>query len=130
MATLRPCLDCGRPTRGSRCPDHTIDPGYRTEHWQNVRALRLIYDGGLCQLDHPGCTGVATTVHLDPSCAGDHRLATVDNTLSACAHCHGVEDGPRASGYGEGGTPRLETQRGPAGYPRTSGFLCTSLGRG
>lgn len=23
--TLRPCLDCGEPTEGPRCPEHTLD---------------------------------------------------------------------------------------------------------
>jgi hypothetical protein len=36
-------------------------------------------------------------VHLDPSLEGNHHLATLDDIASACAHCHGVVDAPRAS---------------------------------
>lgn len=70
--------------------------GLSTGHWRRVRAARLRLDGHRCQLKHPNCTGKATTVHLDPSCQGNHRLATINNTRSACAQCHGTEDAPRA----------------------------------
>lgn len=92
-----PCLDCGRPCSGPRCAEHTVEKGYATEHWKIIRAERLALDRHICQLAHPSCTGRATTVHLDPTCNGDHTLATLDNTLSACLHCHGVEDGPRST---------------------------------
>ena len=104
--TLRPCLDCGRPSRGPRCPDHAIDYGYDSGHWQLVRAARLALDLNRCQLQLDGCTNTATTVHLDPDCSGNHLLATIDNTTSACLHCHGVVDAPRASGSLTGGVAR------------------------
>lgn len=94
---LRPCLGCGRPTTGSRCADCRIDYGYGLIHWRNLRIARLNLDRRICQLRHDGCTRLATTVHLDPSCGGDHSKATLENTLSACRHCHGVEDGGRAT---------------------------------
>jgi hypothetical protein len=94
----RPCLDCGRPTNGTRCLEHAVHYGYTTPHWQTVRKQRLALDGYLCQLRHNGCTRRATTVHLDPRCNGNHLRATLDNTVSACLHCHGREDGGRASG--------------------------------
>lgn len=154
---LKPCLDCGRPCAGPRCSECTIDPGYSSAHWQSVRAERLVLDGYLCQLGHAGCTGRATTVHLDPSCEGDHAKATIGNTLSACSHCHGVEDGPRAMGYGGGSSlsPRGASHgalvavdpRAPLGersglhvseinlsrvegalHPAGSAFLCTGFG--
>jgi 5-methylcytosine-specific restriction endonuclease McrA len=102
---MRACLDCGTPTPvGNRCARHRIHYGYATSHWLSVRKQRLALDGHLCQLRRDnGCTVRATTVHLDPRCNGNHALATLDNTVSACLHCHGVEDAPRASGYrGEG----------------------------
>jgi hypothetical protein len=95
---LRPCLECGRPCHGSRCAEHAIDYGYETPHWQAVRRARLALDGYRCTFRHPGCTVRATTVHLAPECGGRHALATLDNTRSACLHCHGVEDGGRATG--------------------------------
>jgi hypothetical protein len=111
----RPCLICRRPTNGTRCPEHTRARGYTTAHWQTVRRARLDLDGHRCRLEHDGCTRRATTVHLDPHLNGNHLLATIDNTVSACLHCHGVEDGGRASnGRGVGGTPpsrERETQK-------------------
>lgn len=96
---LRACLSCGRPCQGPRCYQHSTDKGYSTQHWQRTRRARLTIDGYRCQLRHSGCTIHATSVHLDPNCNGDHSLATVSNTLSACASCHGTEDAPRSSGY-------------------------------
>jgi 5-methylcytosine-specific restriction endonuclease McrA len=103
----RPCLVCGTPSDGPRCPEHTqhnYNP--RSAHWRTIRAERLAIDNGECQLQHPGCTRVATSVHLDPAAGGNHSLATIHNTVSACAHCHGVEDGPRGRGY-----PALSARR-------------------
>jgi hypothetical protein len=105
---LRPCLDCGRPTVGARCPAHTIDYCYSSPHWQHVRTARLALDGHLCQFNYPGCTGHATTVHLAPELQGDHSLATLETTRSACHHCHGIEDAPRASGKAATSTTQLE----------------------
>jgi 5-methylcytosine-specific restriction endonuclease McrA len=70
--------------------------GLRSPYWQAVRKARLRLDSGRCVLQHHGCAGAATTVHLSPECGGDHSLATLENTRSACRHCHGVEDGGRA----------------------------------
>lgn len=94
--TLKPCLVCGTPSTESRCKDHEKRYGYSDAHWKRVKAARLLYDNYVCQLNLKGCTLRATTVHLAPECNGDHRLATPDNTLSACLHCHGVIDGARS----------------------------------
>jgi hypothetical protein len=122
---MRPCLKCGRPTTGTRCPEHAIRYGYATSHWQTVRKQRLASDGWLCRLRHDGCTVRATTVHLDPHCNGNHLLATLDNTVSACLHCHGVEDGSRASGNrmvepNTGGTPPNLSENPTRFYPAIS----------
>jgi hypothetical protein len=122
----RACLECGRPTsNGNRCPEHAIRYGYTTPHWQTVRKQRLAYDGHLCQLRRDdGCTVRATTVHLDPACNGNHALATLDNTVSACLHCHGVEDAPRASG-GRGAHWQREILAS-AQYPRMAFGISTA----
>lgn len=70
--------------------------GYARAHWRKVRRARLALDGHRCKLRLAGCTQVATTVHLDSALEGRHDLATLDNTLSACAQCHGRLDGGRA----------------------------------
>lgn len=110
MAIQRTCGSCGHRVPigfGSRCPDcvekdnqrrHAKSKAYGTTtgYWRKLRARVLERDGHRCQLQHHGCTQVARTVHIDPELGGDHRLATMDRCLSACLHCHGVEDAPRA----------------------------------
>lgn len=64
-----------------------------------IRTARLALDHYLCQLGHAGCTIEADTVHLHPDLNGDHLKATLENTTSACRHCHGTEDAPRSNGY-------------------------------
>ena len=67
--------------------------GHHRAHWRRIRAARLTLDGHRCQIRLDGCTGTATSVDLDPRLNGQHDLATLDNTRSACAHCHGKTDG-------------------------------------
>ncbi len=103
-ARICPVATCGAITNGGRCSKHKIDYGYTSQHWRTTRLARLLHDGFQCQLGHKGCTVRATTVHLAPELAGDHRRATLDTTISACAHCHGVEDAPRANVSHTGGS--------------------------
>jgi 5-methylcytosine-specific restriction enzyme A len=48
VSPRRPCLVCGRPTNGSRCPEHTIERpdwrrrGYDAEYDRNRRALLAV----------------------------------------------------------------------------------------
>lgn len=105
-------LGCAKLTRSRRCPPHAAakearDNGRRhdkqrehgrdTAHWRRIRAERLLLAGNRCELGLHGCTGTATTAHLDPALEGDHRAATVDDIRSACAECHGRVDGARAT---------------------------------
>jgi hypothetical protein len=112
---MRSCI-CGRiiPATDRRRPEHARAEnsrraqkakrnGLKTSHWREVRQARLQLDGGLCTLKLNGCTGYAETVHLAPELGGNHQLATLDNTRSACRHCHGVVDAPRShQGRGAG----------------------------
>lgn len=103
---VKSCSICGRRAPGGSCPEHGSpeqrrrarqrDSGRDTKHWQELRRQRLQLDGYLCQLRLEGCTTEATTVHLDPAYGGDHLQAQLGDVVSACLHCHGVEDGPRA----------------------------------
>jgi 5-methylcytosine-specific restriction endonuclease McrA len=136
--SLQPCLDCGTPTSGSRCPKHAAprqaaDSERRnakrrvhrrtTAHWRRLRAAVLARDAHLCRLQLAGCTTRATSVHLNPELGGRHDLAGPADCLSACAHCHGVIDGARTGGRGHDGT------RSESATPRSrSTFLCLSLG--
>jgi 5-methylcytosine-specific restriction endonuclease McrA len=70
--------------------------GTKSAHWQRVRQARLQFDNGRCTFQLGRCTGAAETVHLAPELGGNHLLATLDNTRSACRHCHGVVDAPRS----------------------------------
>jgi 5-methylcytosine-specific restriction endonuclease McrA len=71
--------------------------GRNTAAWQRLRLRRLKLDGYRCQMQWPGCTGKATTVHLHPRLNGDHRQAKITDLFSACSHCHGIVDAPRAT---------------------------------
>lgn len=93
----RPCLACGSPTAGTRCPTCTRDKGYDTTYWYALRRDVLTRDNYRCRLQHDGCTIVATSVHLDPNLKGLHTVAYATDCLAACLHCHGIEDGARAS---------------------------------
>ena len=70
--------------------------GTKSAGWSKLRQQRIQLDAGLCTFRLPGCTGVAETVHLDAELKGNHFAATLDNTRSACRHCHGVIDAPRS----------------------------------
>ena len=86
--TLTTCLDCGTPSRGSRCGVHAAerrayknavygDPSYRS-----ARAAML---GRPCALRLPGCTGVADTAdHVVPVSRGGAGGAL----RPACLHCN------------------------------------------
>jgi hypothetical protein len=90
-------LDSRRRNRKARAN------GTKSAFWRGLREQRIQRDGGLCTFQLPGCTGVAETVHLAAELEGNHYLATLDNTRSACRHCHGVVDAPRSqprSGFG------------------------------
>jgi 5-methylcytosine-specific restriction endonuclease McrA len=69
----------------------------KTTYWRKLRVLALQRDNYRCTLRHPGCTERANTVHIDPRLKGNHLAATLNDCRSACRHCHGVEDAPRAN---------------------------------
>jgi len=121
MPIIRLCARCNQhATHGRYCAAHALEvkqqkqarnkaqdkiKGYHTGHWQRVRKARLELDSHTCTIQLPGCEQVATTVDLDPALHGNHRLATIETTRSACRRCHGAIDGGRRYG------PR--TFRGP-----------------
>jgi 5-methylcytosine-specific restriction endonuclease McrA len=78
--------------RGAIAKQH----GLKTPHWLAIRKARLAMDSGLCTFKLYGCTTYAETVHLASELKGNHLLATLENTRSACRHCHGVTDAPRS----------------------------------
>lgn len=110
---LKPCGNgaCERlvPSGVRFCRDHAAADGarrnakvtrfgYSRPHWRGLRARRLIFAGGMCELRLPGCTGHATHVHLRAELAGNHDAATLEDCRACCASCSGAIDAPRARG--------------------------------
>jgi hypothetical protein len=107
--TLTACLDCGRPSRGSRCSVHTRTAetlrqarqpsrvGYSSPH-QAARRERMRLSGGQCEhIDRDGrrCSHAAReTHHLVPlSVAGANlklaiALCDVTNLRAVCKEHH------------------------------------------
>ena len=120
---MRSCITCGRaiPETDRRCATHAREEnsrraqkakrnGLQTSYWREVRAARLQMDAGLCTFRLRGCSTYAETVHLAAELGGNHLLATLENTRSACRHCHGVVDAPRSHPRGRGRGWDRETQ--------------------
>ena len=108
--TLRPCIDCGTPSPGTRCPDHTVDTKPRAQdrgydHQWNLlsrRARRL----------QPFCSGCGSTEDLqcdhtpeawERKVAGKSiRLKDVQVLCGPCNRDAGVARGRSGT---RGGTP-------------------------
>jgi hypothetical protein len=58
--------------------------GRNTAQWRRIRLSILTRDAYHCRLNHPGCTGTASTVHL---VGGGYHHPNAQY-LSACRHCH------------------------------------------
>jgi len=92
MPFQRPCLRCGTPTRGSRCPScERAHRGTTAERfgsgWARISRLVIERDGGDCQLNLPGCTLEATTAdHIVPRSRGGG--SDMDNLRAACRPCN------------------------------------------
>ncbi len=111
MMRTCPSPGCGRiiPMTERHCPRHKAEEnarrnaknkrfGRNSAHWRKVRKQRLELAGCRCELRLPGCTGLATHVHLDPAYRGEHRIAQVEHTRACCASCSGAIDAPRSRG--------------------------------
>ena len=102
MTLRRPCIDCGTPTNGTRCPLHQREAdarrhakqkahGRNTARWRQLRRQAIARDGGRCTR----CGKPGRSVHLHPSLKGRHDLATLIDCTTLCASCHGTVDAPR-----------------------------------
>lgn len=125
--TLSPCIDCGQPAAGSRCPDHAADhtrdrPNFRARYggnrWDQLsrRARRL----------QPFCTDCGATDNL----ACDHlpsawqrlaagkviRLSDVDVVCTPCNNRRGSSrpGSRRAASDTQGGHPTPHSSRAPS----------------
>jgi hypothetical protein len=85
---LKPCLVCGKPTRGSRCPAHTYRRG-STRSWRNLREHILRKDRDTCRY----CGAPASHVdHVIPIARGGTDQES--NLVAACVNCN-LEKGGR-----------------------------------
>lgn len=89
VGTQRYCDDCDVPWKG-----RTTGQG-STRATRRARKDCLDDSGHRCQLDHPGCTGIATEAHHPDGVAatGRTRAQAVDRgrLIAACPSCHDVE---------------------------------------
>lgn len=65
-------------------------PGRAGRPWRRVVAAALARDGYVCRTRwDAGCTGIATTGdHIIPYSIAPHLELSLDNVISACAHCN------------------------------------------
>ena len=82
------CLDCGAPSRGTRCPQHEAEHrAYRNAVYGDAayRRERATLVGQPCALRLAGCTGTADTAdHVVPVSRGGAGGAL----RPACGHCN------------------------------------------
>lgn len=136
--TLRPCLDCGTPAPGSRCPacqsqrdartdaarGNSTDRGYDAA-WQRLsaRARRL----------QPFCTDCGTNQQL----TADHlrwparTLAAVQVVCQPCNNRRGAARGPRSRRPQTWGVnPHAEASRPPIQAKLATHFRLSAVGVG
>lgn len=112
--TLSPCLDCGQPANGSRCPEHDIK-GTATQRGYDAAWARLSRRARRLQ---PFCTDCGSTEDLQ----GDHtpdawarkaagkpiRLCDIVVRCGPCNRAAGAARGPSAT---RGSTPATSRSR-------------------
>lgn len=109
MSPTRLCLEPGCPnpaTAKGRCDTHRKalkrdrsrvrrEDGrernrlYASKRWAMTRERKLFLTP-LCELEHPGCLGIANEVHHRAMEAGGEVFA-LENLMSTCKPCHGRE---------------------------------------
>lgn len=99
--TLRPCIDCGAPSAGTRCADHeaeartrrerdrpprTDEQGRRPWRWRTLSA-RLRRMVGECE--RCGSTAGLSVDHLVPTSMGGEVFPPWSGLRVLCRPCHG-----------------------------------------
>jgi hypothetical protein len=65
------------------------DRRYNTQRWKRTRRMIIHRDGGICQVQGPRCTNVATTAHhILPSSQHPERFWDPTNLQASCAPCN------------------------------------------
>jgi len=87
---LRPCIDCGQPSEGSRCPEHTVDRrrgrAQRSHQWR-VLSARIRKQQPWCE--HCHATEHLQVDHIVPVSVDPSREYDVSNLRVLCRPCHG-----------------------------------------
>jgi 5-methylcytosine-specific restriction endonuclease McrA len=63
---------------------------YSKKRWKITRAKQL-FRQTLCELQHPGCLGIANEVHHRVPIREGGEVYALANLVSACKPCHSVE---------------------------------------
>lgn len=91
--SLRPCIQCGEPTDGPRCPEHTTDTRIRKEKgqaaydpvWRKL-SLKARKMQPWCQ----DCNGTddLTCDHIIPKTVAPELVHTIENLAVRCRSCN------------------------------------------
>jgi 5-methylcytosine-specific restriction enzyme A len=63
---------------------------YARKRWELTR-LHKLYLNPLCELEHPGCLGIANEVHHKVAMEDGGAKYDLDNLVSTCKPCHSRE---------------------------------------
>lgn len=80
---MKPCLECGRLTRSSRCRTCDRNNPYRTADWRRVAKTVTERDGACVRC---GSTHYLSAHHIIPRAEGGPD--TPENLVSLCVSCH------------------------------------------
>ena len=80
---LKPCLDCGRITTGSRCPPCRRASPYQQPAWRQTSMLVTQRDGACVRC---GSRYYLSAHHIQPRAEGG--ADTPENLVSLCVSCH------------------------------------------
>jgi 5-methylcytosine-specific restriction endonuclease McrA len=88
---LKPCLDCGQITTGSRCPSCRRASPYQQTAWRQLSAFVVARDGACIDCGSTGPFLMAD--HVIPRSQGgvDHPA----NLETRCSSCHAQADAAR-----------------------------------
>jgi len=81
---LKPCLDCGRITTGSRCPPCRRASPYQQRSWRQLSMLVTKRDGSCVRC---GSRYYLSAHHVQARAEGGPD--TPENLVALCVGCHG-----------------------------------------
>src|SRR5918999_5964364 len=110
MSPVRLCLEPRCPNRATargRCDEHRKaqeaqrsrvrreearerNRMYARKRWAMARRAKL-FANPLCELEHPGCLGIASEVHHRVAMEDGGEEYAIENLVSTCKPCHSRE---------------------------------------